>query len=162
MSINKAQLIDLVEDTLIEMALYSDEAKDLVLGTIAQESHFGTYIKQIKGPAKGIAQIEPYTHDDMWENFIRYKEDIQAYLFSITSARSRKTYEGHQLPDASELVWNLKYSIAMCRVFYLRRPEPIPKDLVGQAEYYKLHYNTNRGKATVEEYIKNYRRFVLE
>jgi hypothetical protein len=48
----------------------------------------------------------------------------------------------------------------MARVHYLRRPEPIPTDLTGQAEYWKKWYNTYLGAGTVEEYIENYKKYV--
>jgi len=38
-------------------------ARALIMGTIAQESLCGRYIKQRGGPALGIVQMEPETHN---------------------------------------------------------------------------------------------------
>ena len=57
MSFNKTQIEDLVERVLKEVDLYSESAVNLILGTIAQESRFGTYLKQVgSGIAKGVIQ----------------------------------------------------------------------------------------------------------
>lgn len=46
---------NLITETLTELGLYSDDARDLLLGTCAQESAFGKYRKQLGGgPALGI------------------------------------------------------------------------------------------------------------
>jgi hypothetical protein len=148
---NKLQLKKLVRETLTEIGFYSLEAEDLVLGTIAQESAGGEYIEQINGPALGICQMEPATHDDIWKHWLVYKTSLQARIVSFTTSKK---------PKADELRWNLKYAIAMCRVFYLRKPGAIPLTLKSQAEYWKKHYNTYLGAGSVEEYIRNYKKYV--
>ena len=62
MSLNKNQFQNLIEKVLKEFGMYSESATNLLLGTAAQESRFGTYIKQINGPACGVFQIEPLTY----------------------------------------------------------------------------------------------------
>lgn len=146
---DKNQLRKLVREILILIGLHSLEAENLVLGTIAQESHMGKYIEQIKGPAKGICQMEPATHNDIWENFLRYKPVL---------ANKIKALSVHQTAD--EMRWNLAYAIAMCRVFYFRKPAAIPFGIDAHAEYWKKHYNTHLGAGTVEEYISNYKKYV--
>jgi hypothetical protein len=147
---NKNQLKELVEETLTELELNSPEAVNLILGTIAQESKFGYYIKQLNnGPAKGICQMETNTHNDIWNNYLKYKKSIVDKISKFSVFNS-----------ADELVWNLKYSIAMCRIHYLRVPKAIPFGLQDQAEYYKKYYNTIYGAATTEEYINNYNKYV--
>lgn len=157
--INKRQLTDLVEDTLEELQMKSTNAVNLVLETIAQESALGTYLKQLgTGPAKGISQMEPFTHKDYWLNYIRFKPELVKYLLSITSTRVE--IKGVTMPSANELVWNLKYAIAMCRVFYRRKPGVIPTTVEGRAAYWKKHYNTHLGAGTIEEYIKNEQKYL--
>ena len=65
MTINKHQLRDLISDTLHEIDAHSDAAVNLLMGTCAQESHLGTYIRQISGSALGIMQVEPATYQDV-------------------------------------------------------------------------------------------------
>lgn len=153
----KKQLRQLVKNTLEEIGLYSPEAVNLIMGTIAQESHLAKYIEQIKGPADGICQMEPATHNDIWKHFLKYKPELIKKLDKISATDE---FTENEIPDSEEMVWNMKYAIAMCRVHYLRKKGAIPFSLQGQAEYWKKHYNTHLGAGTVEEYLKNYQRFV--
>lgn len=147
---DKKQLIKLIKETLQELRLYTPEALQLILGTIAQESHLGKYIEQIKGPAKGICQMEPATYNDIWKNYLDFKPDLHDAILRMSVTGD----------EADEMRWNLKLAIAMCRVHYLRKKGAIPHDLQGQAAYWKTHYNTRLGKGTVAQYISNYKRFV--
>jgi hypothetical protein len=147
---NKNQLEKLIKETLQEVQLYTPEALQLLLGTAAQESHLGEYIEQIHGPAKGVFQMEPATYTDIWRNYLHYKPVLKDKVlnFCVTG------------DNADEMRWNLKLAIVMARVHYLRDREAIPFNLVEQSKYYKRVYNTIYGKATPEEYVKNYLRFV--
>lgn len=156
---NPEQLRELVRETLEYLhpvIPYSKQAEDLLLMTIAHESLNGEYIRQDNGPALGICQMEPATHDDIWENFLSYKEDITERLIIIQSSTSF-------FPSAKELVWNLKYAIAMCRVHYYRVPEALPsakgevENLILLSKYAKKYYNTELGKATTEKYYRDYK-----
>ncbi len=151
--INNSQLRELIiQPVLKSMNLYSQEAEDLLVGTCAQESKAGTYLAQIKGPALGIYQMEPATHRDIWNRYLGSNRDLMRSLLGIC----RLQY----MPDAGTMIHNLYYATAMCRVHYRRVPDEIPKDLVGQAKYWKEFYNSPLGAGTEEEYIKNYRTFM--
>lgn len=55
--------------TAIGAQFASSSAVNLLLGTAAQESAFGTYLRQIGGgPARGVFQMAPATAKDIWEN----------------------------------------------------------------------------------------------
>ena len=147
---NSKQLRELVRETLeyLDPVIpYSKQAEDLVLMTIAHESNNGEYIRQVNGPALGICQMEPRTHDDIWENFLAYSEELSQTLYGIYTC------------EKEELVWNLKYAIAMCRVHYYRVPEALPDDIIGLSKYAKKYYNTEAGKATAEKYLSDYTRY---
>ncbi len=148
---NKEQLRKLAQKTLIEIGFYTPESLNLVLGTIAQESRFGHYIEQIKGPAKGICQMEPNTYDDIWNNYLKYKPELKDKVLKLSVTAD----------SAEEMVWNLKLAIAMCRVHYLRVKEAIPFGINEQAKYYKKYYNTHLGAATTQQYIDNYKKYVI-
>ena len=45
------------------------------------------------------------------------------------------------------------YSGIAARLLLLNIPAAIPTDLKGQAQYWKTHYNTEKGKGTVEDFI---------
>jgi hypothetical protein len=108
---------------------------------------------EIEGPALGIYQMEPATHDDIHENFIRFDDGLRGKI---------KDYNLMAMPidAAHEMIGNLYYATAMCRIHYLRVPEPIPDYLGGQAQYWKTHYNSEKGAGTVQQYMNNWNRYV--
>ena len=143
-----------IEPALHQLARYAPTmhslaAVRLLLGTAAQESHMGTYLHQIQGPALGIYQCEPATAKSLWEDYIQYRPSLAALLTS---------------PDTCPNVGNLTYWTLLCRIHYWRVPAslPTPNDLKGLARYWKAHYNTYQGKGTVEEFMENYNRFVAD
>lgn len=151
---DRGQFRELIDDVLTDLGLHSPGAVSLLLGTAAQESRFGTYLRQIgKGPALGVFQMEPATERDIWENYLRYHPELVEKIKIVT---------GESGPGP-HLRWNLAYQIAMARVHYLRKKYPIPPgdDQPGLAAYWKQHYNTPLGKGTAEDFMANYRRYVL-
>lgn len=148
--INKEQLREMVEDTLREMQHvipYSQHAAELILMTAAHESHMGTYLRQVKGPARGIFQMEPATEADIHKNYLAYKEDLREYVDTFRTEH----------PE-TDLQYNLKYQIVMARVFYRRLPAALPKNEHEYAKYAKKFWNTHLGKATVDDYLSAYRK----
>lgn len=140
-----------IRPTLDVIGFGGRAAEELMLGTALQESRL-TYLHQLgKGPAKGVFQMEPRTHDDIWANYLSYKNDLAQKILTLSGSM-----EG--LKPAELMCGNMFYAAAMCRVHYLRVPQALPEagDLDGQAEYWKEYYNTFLGAGTVEEYIENY------
>jgi hypothetical protein len=136
---------------------YSTAAENLLLGTMAQESRMGMYVKQIGGgPALGIYQCEPATHADLWQNFIMQRPALNNMLLMLSLSRTMI------IPHEEDLIYSLKYATAVCRVHYWRVKEPLPAhdDIHGLACQYKTYYNTHLGKATVTEFINNYMKYV--
>ena len=154
MGILSTDLRDLViRPTLRHLDLYSQSAENLLLGTAAMESLMGRYLRQVQGPALGIFQMEPATHADIWDNFLIYRGDLSGSVIKLTVLHR---------PRTEQLVWNLQYATAMCRIHYLRVPEglPDPDDVEGLAVYWKQYYNTHLGKGTVEQFMKHYTELV--
>ena len=142
----------IIKPALTVIDAYSDAADELVLGTALQESRL-QYIKQLgNGPALGVFQMEPATHDDIWENYLAYKDDLADAVKSLAAPN------GGAHPSANELIGNMWYAAAMCRIHYLRVSDPLPEagDVPGQAAYWKEHYNTYLGAGTEEEYEENW------
>ncbi len=147
------QLRDLVvRPVLKHMDMWSPVAENLVVGTAFQESAGGYYLKQVGGgPALGIYQIEPATHQDLWTNYLDYSSRKARAKLVIKLATSE--------PLEQQLVSNLSYATAIARLVYYRRPEPLPvdsTDVKALAEYWKRYYNTVHGKGTVEEFVRNF------
>lgn len=156
---NREQLTELIEETLNDYGLHSDSAVNLILGTIAQESAFGTYIKQLGGgPALGICQMEPSTHEDIWKNYIKYRKELYEELKQEFGVIDDVILCNFIKPDPIVMTYNLRYSIIMCRIHYLRQKPALPQynDIPGLAQYWKKFYNTPLGKGTEQEFIDNY------
>ena len=155
MAINPKQLEQFIEQTLKETGFYSKPAVDLLMITAAQESHLGTYIKQLNGPALGIYQMEPATHDDIVNNYLKNRSRAWFVLWK----RLVQNF------NAQRLIYDLRYATIMARVFYLRFPEPIPNNPQGYifnlAQYWKHYWNTISGKGRISDAIRNYEKYVL-
>lgn len=156
MAFDKDQTKDLIIRVITAQELYSKSAVNLLLGTMAVESAFGTFLYQKPSRiAKGIFQIEFATEQDIWNNYLFYgRAAKRKAIYQISGVRS---YENN-----GALEWNLAYGICMCRLFYRRVKEPFPvaDDVVGLAQYWKSFYNTSQGKGTIEQFVKAYEKYV--
>lgn len=128
---------------------YSVDAANLLLGTALQESLL-KHTRQVGGPALGYFQMEPNTHDDIWLNFLKYRRPLAQKIVDLIGGE----------PTAELLETDHLYAAAMCRVHYLRCPEPIPSALADQAALWKLRYNTPLGAGTEREYMDKWQRYV--
>ncbi len=129
------------------------EARFLKLGTGAIESNCGQFIKQIGGPALGIWQMEPVTHDDIWLNCDALKNGEFASLISRLRDRRHVKHEWEHLATSP------MYACAMARLKYAMDTQPLPKltsdkDFINTVfyKYYKRIYNTSLGDATFDRW----------
>lgn len=133
---------EIVRPTLISMGLWSAAAENLLTGTALAESR-AAYVKQVGGgPALGLWQMEPATHDDCWINFLRFP--AQSRL-----ATKLQAMLAPDLTRQQQLITNLRYACAMARIrFYrVRDALPVATDAAGLSAYHKAHYNTEQGAA---------------
>lgn len=147
---------EIVDRTLRAMSCYSEAASQLIMGVAWQESGKGKYLVQLgNGPALGFIQMEPATHDDIWKNYLAYKKERAEFVRGLALVEDNETGE---FPNHISLRDSLPYQIAMCRCHFLRVSEGLPKagDVEGMAAYWKKYYNTELGKGTEEEFIKNF------
>jgi len=152
--IDKGQLRDLITRILKDIQAHSDAAVELLMMTAAVESNLGSYLKQIKGPALGIFQMEPATERDIWKNYIAYNSGMSGYALKFKSMSAS---------SGVDLEWNLAYQIIMARYHYRRVPKALPdvKDVEGMAKYWKDYYNTHLGKGTVAKAVSAYRKLCI-
>jgi hypothetical protein len=120
--INPKQLRDLITRTLKEIPNgYSEDAVELLMMIAAHESKLGTYLRQVSGPALGIFQIEPATHDDAWLNgdSIKLNADILGIEYINDTSPSRLEYD-------------LRYQIFIARqkLFMISEPLPFNRDFM--------------------------------
>lgn len=153
MSIDVNEFRETVISVLKELDLYSPAAEELIVGTAAHESGLQDIQQYGGGPALGVCQMEPSTHDDIWDNYLAYRS---------SRSESLRDMFGAAAGDADSLLGNVPYSVAMCRMHYCRVAEALPDadNLRAQAEYWKEHYNTALGAGTVKKYIDDYKRIV--
>lgn len=151
--INAAQVQTvIIQPALQYLNLWSAVAEKLLMLTGANESLGGTYLVQVKGPALGFYQMEPATHDDIWQNYLPYK---------LSLCQKVVNYLGKAKPAPERLVYDMYYATLMARIHYLRHPSPLPSnDIDAIADYYKKVWNTHLGQATVTAAINNYNKFV--
>lgn len=148
--LNPRQLLyAVVRPTLEHIQLWDDDAEALILGTGLTESGLASLDQgdpKIPGPAYGLYQMEEATHDDIWQNYLAYRK---------TLATAVKTLVASWPPGIAALAGNLYYATAMCRIRYLRVPEPLPRksDLRAMAQFWKKWYNTDKGAGTPDDFV---------
>lgn len=148
------QFKDLITRIITAQELYSKEALYQILGTAAAESDFGTYLRQIDGPALGAFQMEPDTEKDIWENYLYLgRPEKRKAIFDISGVRSYN--------NNGALEWNLAYAICMCRLHYRRVKWLFPElyNVEGRGYYWDVHYNRNPDKGTVSGFIKKWDKY---
>jgi hypothetical protein len=130
-----------------------NDAEELLLGTALQESDCGRHLHQEgAGPALGVWQMEPATHDDIWRNYL-----LAATRSSLAVVMRSLVFGA--IVRSAQLAGNLYYACAMARLVYERVDEKLPAagDIEAQAAFYKRHYNTAAGAATADAYIAKWR-----
>jgi hypothetical protein len=122
--------------------LHSDAAVELLAMICAHESHGGKYRRQIGGgPALGIFQIEPPTHNDVWNR----SRSISANALKAGFKR-----------DKNKMAESDEYSIFVARHIIMLDPKPIPTEPDAMAFWCKKRWNTDEGKATADKYLNDW------
>lgn len=151
-----------VMPTLISLDMWSQAAEDLMVGTAMQESKL-TYLSQYNnGPAKGVYQIELGTAKDILRRYMDLRPDLERRLFYATDRIG--DLDALTDEDIMELILvDLRFATAVARLKYYMVPKALPKsgDIEGYAKYWKKYYNTHLGAGTEEEFIYNYKKYVL-
>lgn len=145
----------IVSPVLHALGEWTQPAEDLLVMTAAHESFGGTFLKQEGGPAMGVYQMEQGTFNDIWN---RTLQDKQSPLMPLRAKIMNLCNMIHE-PIAEDMIWNLYFATAMCRVYYLRVYSPIPADIVEMSKYAKKYYNSELGAATSDEYLRDYYKF---
>jgi len=129
-------------EALLDWSLHSDHCVELLAMICAHESLGGKHRRQIGGgPALGIFQIEPVTHNSVWDNSDSIR--ARAQRFGIKE-------------DVSKLETDDRYSIFVARHYLAMDVNPLPKTPEAMADYCKSYWNRT-GKATPEKYLNDYR-----
>lgn len=141
-------LSEIIRPTLESMGdTYSKPGADiLLLATAAQETHCGYWLRQVSGPALGIYQCEPATHNMVmdWAGTTGHRDVLPAYCSS------------------GRMVYDLRYATKIARLLYFSWPDPLPhpSDVDGMWKMYKKCFNSSLGAATELQFKNNWRTYV--
>jgi len=153
-----------------EPRMNSDDAVALLMGTAAQETDLGRWLKQVGGPALGPFSVEPNTAKSIWRHYLARpsKKPIREVIISVVGLGSIDTDidDGSEYvrADSSELATNLIYSAMMARLVYWPKAEPLPSwdDKIAMGVYWDVHYNANPRVGTPDEFVKSYDTFLRD
>lgn len=151
-------LANVINPVLAALGLDPDPvpAGELLLGTAFQETGLreANRVQGGGGPALGLFQMEPNTHNDIWANFLAYRKDLAAKVTAFLPAG--------MAPAAGLVRDNDRYAAAMTRVHYFRMgqthakaPLPAAGDIAAMGAYWKAYYN-GPGKGTAEQFVANW------
>ena len=138
-----------------EIGVQVDAAENLLLGTAAQESGLGFHLKLSRTQGLGIYRISPRTHTNIWDKYLVDSPELASAVRGLASQQ-----EFLSNPHA-ELATNLSYATAIAWMVFKRADKALPaaNDVQGLGEYLALHYH-HRPKASAEEFVRNYKRFI--
>lgn len=151
---NKEQLVNLVIiPTLKEIPKgIGAKAVQAITMIIAHESKGGNYLKQIGGgPALGIIQMEPTTHNSIWDNGDSIWDN--ALLLGIVSAEDHDQF---LMPPAERLIYDLRYNVFMARQYLFMDENPLPSTPYQMSAYLKDYWNSAGGAADSNSYLRDY------
>jgi hypothetical protein len=153
--IDPGQMRVIIKEVLTKLGnnYASPEALDLVYNTGLVESKY-VYLKQIKGPARGVFQCEPWVALDIVNNYLKYRESLMKKVANVCELDWSHFLSPNEKRWEFILTTNLAAQIVMCRLHYRRVPKPLPQTLTDQSVYYKKYYNTYKGKATPEHFME--------
>jgi hypothetical protein len=151
--INPGQMKGLIKRVLQKIDLYSPEAAEFIYNIGLVESKY-VYLEQIKGPARGVYQCEPFTAVDIIKNYLQYRPD----LMKLVASACYLDWSHFTAPKEKDweyiLTTNIAAQIVFCRLHLRRIPRRLPKTLEEQAKQWKTYYNTAKGKGTAEKYCE--------
>lgn len=133
-----------VAPVLDALGLGGPAAVALLTGTALVESRAARLVQGGGGPALGIWQMEPATHDALWRMLGGADHaDLETRVRRMTCS---------DIPRVQQLVGNLRYGCAMARVKYFFDPVSLPdaKDADRLCSYWKRIYNSALGAGVVD------------
>lgn len=147
--------------------LAAEWAVNQVTGT-TKESGGCEYVRQYPtGPAWGFYQMEEATHDDIWENYLRYNQALGAVIYgSVSNTKSNLATAAQPIyapivammkGEYQLLITNLTYATLMCRIDYYRSKLAAPANTAqALAQYHKTVYNTAGGASVAADDVSYY------
>jgi len=143
----------IIRPALNQIKMYSVDAEELLVATLAHESLGCSYLAQVGGDACGPYMVQKET----------YKSALCCINRDFTLRNNVYKPFGYTLPPPIEVLrYNLRFATIIARIIYhmVNKPLPLANNIDDIWQYYKTYYNTVEGSATKEAFISNYRRFI--
>ena len=151
-------LFDLVKNTIknFEINLNNEANTILIYETLITETLGGQYPYD-------------YAHDN-YKNYgiAQFRVETAIFLKGFIKRVSKHDYNllmSLRVNDKSEkwnLMYNVKYSIALCLIYYYQRDKNIAskaKYLEYRAQLWKTHYNTSKGLGESKHYVERVQKY---
>uniref|UniRef100_UPI0040473910 hypothetical protein n=1 Tax=Aliarcobacter sp. TaxID=2321116 RepID=UPI0040473910 len=121
----------------------NNTAIEMIIETAIAETGLGQIKDNTVGAGMGITQFDKLPFDDVKNRNMKLKEKILKDLKVDIS-----------LIEWDDLRYNPFLALLFTRLHYRLKGDPIPKTIEERAAYWKLHYNTEKGKGTIEHYLE--------
>ena len=155
---NEKHLPAHIKTTLKKYKFYSEGMHKLLLGTIAAESEYGKFNRQIGGgPARGIYQMESATANDIWNEYLAYHPVLRSKV-------KKSLWKNVDLK--TQLRYNIEYQTLMAVIHYKRAEEKNNIKIEDDASrwscafYYKKYWNSYKGKGSTVKFFRKYGEYV--
>ena len=154
---HKTMPVDEMRQLCVDICAYlgidKENGANFLLEIAAAESDFGYYVRQVRGPAQSVWQIEPATARDMHQRLPKRNPLMYQKIVSLRDPN---------LDEEENVVTNLFYGGAMCvGVLYLKGIKfDTLTTLEIRAQAWKKYYNTYLGKGTLEGYCQKAMKYV--
>lgn len=151
--LNKQQMKEFIRHACESLSINSmQEAIEIMEGTCAAETGFCTFKDNYFDEGAGPFQIDKIRYVDIIEYICARKRFVEIfYDLGIP------VFDIYELPRNGYDWLNLSplYSCMIARVGYMMIPERLPTvgDHEDQARYWKKHWNSEKGKGTIEHYL---------
>tara|TARA_Y100000593_G_C4298288_1_gene331877 strand:- start:1317 stop:1958 length:642 start_codon:yes stop_codon:yes gene_type:complete len=153
--LDKKQMKSIINNVLQKLGekYATSDAVEFVYNTGLVESKY-IYLKQIKGPAKGLFQCEAHNCIDIIKNYLSYRPELMKIVAKACNVDWKYFTDPQEKSWEYILTTNIAAQIVFCRLHYRRVPERLPKTLEDQARQWKKYYNTAKGRGTELHFLE--------
>ena len=153
--LDKKQMKSIINNVLQKLGekYATPDAIEFVYNTGLVESKY-IYLKQIKGPAKGLFQCEAHNCIDIIKNYLSYRPELKKIVAKACNVDWKYFTDPQEKSWEYILTTNIAAQIVFCRLHYRRVPERLPKTLEDQARQWKKYYNTAKGRGTELHFLE--------
>ena len=144
-----------IRPTLEYLGDYSSSAETLLMATAAVESDLGFHIKQRKSKGLGVYQINPRTHQQVWDRYLAEDPDLASKVRGLASQHE------FLINPHLELTTNLRYATAIAWMIYRRTGKTLPDadNIKALGRFWRKHFHS-RPHGTLNTFIDQYDKLI--